>query len=344
MKFCPKCGKKTEKLRDGLCSECSSESVELFEYHPKDITICVSCEKLFESGKQFSGSSRDNLIKDVIRKRISLNKDINNASLDLNLETSNKKIKHGVKININCSMRLRGKTGMKVELDEEYNLPIVLRYITCEKCSKKNTGYYEGILQIRHDDKNLVKKALDELENVMQVESKRSVFVTNIVEMKKGADAYVTSQRHIKDIGRKLFEKFGGEMKINEQLFSRDNLKSKHLYRVNLLLRLPDYEIGDVVFVKNKLIRIKRIRGHLVMGEELNQEKTITVNCKDEDVEMAAKKDNILVTTITKVKPHVEVMNPENYQSDILQNPNKIKSEKIGSKVNVITYKGIWAV
>lgn len=328
MKFCPKCGLKTNDLYDGLCNECSANKMEIFEYNPKEISLCSSCNAIFDSGKQFKGK---NNIQEAILNRIKINEKID-GNIKLNINFEEKK----------AILKLKGKAPGKVILNEEYSLPFKIKEIICEGCSKKKTTYFEGILQIRNDDQNKVKKALDELYKIMEIEEKRRVFATNIVEMKKGADVYITSQKHIKEIGKKLFSHFGGEIKINEQLFSRDHLRSKHLYRVNVLIRLPDYEIGNVIKVKDKIIYLKNIDGYFIIGKNINDGKSIKINIKDSDVKIISKEINETMITITN--PHLEVLHPETYQSEIIKNPEIIKNKKKGDKILVVDYKGLWVI
>ena len=84
---------------------------------------------------------------------------------------------------------------------------------------------------------------------------KESVFITKKVEEKNGFDYYLTSQRYLQKLGKKLKTKFDGEIKVTTRLFSRDRQRSKDLHRVT-------------VFFKTKELIEKRIVSDT---EDLNQ-------------------------------------------------------------------------
>ena len=344
MKFCPKCGKKTNQLFNDLCRDCSANTTELFNYKPKDVTICVFCNIIHDGKKQYKALDQESSIVEVIKKRIELNETLKKPIFDVSFKMPHHYPKHGAKFLTHAQFHLVCKTEGNVEIDEYYELPFEIRYITCERCSKKNTNYFEGILQIRHDDKKRVNEVLEKLDKIMVEQGKRSVFATNMIESKKGVDVYITSQKHIKEIGKQLFEKFGGEIKINEQLFSRNSQTSKELYRVNVLIRLPDFQTGCAIFVKNKLLFIKRIKGNNIIGKDLRLNKTVNVYVKGEKIKLIASREDIKPATITVIKPQIEILNPNNYQSETVMNPEAIVKPEIGQKLKVFESNGLWVV
>ncbi|MGM5484282.1 MAG: NMD3-related protein [Nanobdellota archaeon] len=340
MRFCPKCGKKTEELYDGLCKECSADNTELFEYTPEEITICQSCGDIHERGRVYKGDTKKE-IERIIRKRIKLSKDID-ASLELEFELPQHAPKQGNKAGFPVYLFLRGKTKEGSELDEEYEIPSTIRFITCEKCSKQDTDYFEGTLQIRSKEKDKTEKCIEYLREIMKSESKRSVFMTSLKRTKDGADALITSQKHIKDIVRRLHERFGGEIKINEQVFSRDHLRSKDIYRVNALIRLPEYDTGSVIKTGDRLYRVVRLRENNIIGHDLVYDKQVKFHAKDKEIETIEKEPK--ESPITTIRPNIEALNPESYQSEQIQNPQILKEPGQDKKVKTFVYRGgLWA-
>ena len=147
MKFCPKCGKETEELYDGLCKDCSADDTELFQYTPKDITICVSCGAVHDGRKLYKDMDKEKAIEEIIKHRTVVSKKLKSPIVKVKFEMPTHHAKHGFKFKSKAMLRLKAVTDAGVRIDEEYFVPIPLRYITCERCSKKNTNYFEGIFQ-----------------------------------------------------------------------------------------------------------------------------------------------------------------------------------------------------
>src|SRR3990167_9382034 len=110
-------------------------------------------------------------------------------------------------------------------------------------------NYYQGILQLR--DIN------DEILNFVcnQIKKRADVAITKTVKFDNGVDFYITSQKFIRILGKKLKESFGGELKISSKLHTK-NRQGKDLYRVNVLFRLLKYKVGSIVNVRGEEIRI----------------------------------------------------------------------------------------
>ena len=134
--------------------------------------------------------------------------------------------------------------------------------------------YYEGILQLRNPSKDVF-EFLDEL-----VKEREKVNIVKEDKLKNGFDLYFDNQRYMISIGRKLQKRFGGELKINRKLYTVDRTSGKKVYRVNVLFRLPNFKVGDIIKYKGKEIKVKVI-GNKVFGFEIKTGKKISISYKD---------------------------------------------------------------
>ena len=134
-------------------------------------------------------------------------------------------------------------------------------------------NYYQGILQLR--DIN------DEILNFVyqQTEKRGDVAITKTVRLDNGLDLYMTSQKFIRILGKKLKESFGGEMKTSAKLHTR-NRQGRDLYRVNLLFKLSKYKKGDVVLVRGERIRLIKT-GMKIFGKNLKNGKRVKIRQED---------------------------------------------------------------
>lgn len=111
--------------------------------------------------------------------------------------------------------------------------------------SEKHSEYFEGILQLRNDNQDIIDTLAKEIE-------KRNINIAKIKKQKNGVDIYVSSQRVLRSLGLKLQAQYGGQLKVSRKLHTRNRMRSREVYRVNVLLRLPDFKKGDVIDFKGE--------------------------------------------------------------------------------------------
>src|SRR3989344_8709408 len=100
--------------------------------------------------------------------------------------------------------------------------------------------YYEGKLQLR----NPSEKVLDYVEDAIARDGK--VFIAKKDKLKNGYDLQLSSQNFLRNIGRKLQDKFSGELMLSSKLAGRSK-SGKDLYRVNVLFRMYSFRKGSTV-------------------------------------------------------------------------------------------------
>lgn len=134
-------------------------------------------------------------------------------------------------------------------------------------------NYYQGILQLRDVNDEILAFVRN------QIKKRDDVFITKTVKLLNGFDFYITSQKFIRILGKKLKESFGGELKVSSKLHTR-NRQGKELYRVNVLFRLLKYKAGSVVNIRGEEIRIISMR-RKIFGRNLKTGKRVTIRSSD---------------------------------------------------------------
>lgn len=102
------------------------------------------------------------------------------------------------------------------------------------KNSNKHLEYYEAILQIRPNNKEV-------LDFVFQlVEKRNDVKISKIEELKNGYDIYLTNQKYARgSLAQQLKRKFrNGKLVITKSLYGQHKMTSKLVYRATILFRL----------------------------------------------------------------------------------------------------------
>lgn len=135
----------------------------------------------------------------------------------------------------------------------------------------ENIGYYEGILQLRDADKELIKFAEDDIKKSDRCK------IAKKHKIKNGIDYYLTSQRYLVSLGKKIKNKFRGDLKINRKLYTVNRLTQKRVYRVTVLFRQINFKIGDIIRYRGKEIKVKSL-GKKINGIDTETGRKISFN------------------------------------------------------------------
>lgn len=146
----------------------------------------------------------------------------------------------------------------------EVTVPFTYRFrkICCPRCSMESGGYYEAIVQVRADKRDLkvgeIEKA-KEITNRFLLESEgEKDFLTKFEVNKNGIDFYLGSRKLGEKISRKIAEELGGKVFESKKLHTR--VDGRDFYRFTFLVRLPEYEEMDIVEKGDTLYVVKNIR------------------------------------------------------------------------------------
>ena len=193
-----------------------------------------------------------------------------------------------------------------------------------------NAQYFEGILQLR--------KPNQEVERYIRntIKKQDNVFIAKEEKVRNGIDFYISSQHFLQNLGKKLQNNFGGTLKVSKKAHTRDRLRSRDLYRVNVLFVPTEFKKNDIVAIDEKMIKVYEIRKQL-KGINIKTWKNVSIDYKDRKYEILEK----YITEVIKVYPNIEVLHPETFQNVNVNNPRQLK---IGQKVEVVLKDGIWVI
>lgn len=332
MKQCIKCGQKAEL--ENLCTKCYLEKNPLLTGF-KDIRarLCPDCSYYFLKGKWQSYSKMEKAIEETVRNSIKLNKNVEKTKIEIEFVPGRQGKRTSIaNALLELSANIEGKT-----VKDKYEIPVIIAYEQCGKCSSRGGKYFEGVLQIRH--------ATEEILNYIRrdISKTKGVQISKEEEEKDGIDFYLTSQKYMVRLGEKLHKEFGGELKINSRIFTRDNQTSKDVYRMNVFLKFGSFKNKDIIHWDGKIIRISNVSKQ-VTGFDLSVNKKISVAFdKIKNAEVLEKQRAMVV----KTQPDVCVLNPETYDSVKIENKNddSLKELKNGENVKVVVLNGrVWIV
>ena len=138
----------------------------------------------------------------------------------------------------------------------------------------RHSGYYEGILQLRNPNNSVLEFVFNliEKEDISLISKKENV--TN------GIDIYLTSQKFLRHLGKKLKKHFRGELKTSVKLHTRNRVTSKDVYRVNVMFRMPEFKKGDIISYKGENIRIMGM-GKKILAKDMATGRKFTLDFRD---------------------------------------------------------------
>jgi NMD protein affecting ribosome stability and mRNA decay len=321
---CIKCGK-TGEFRL-FCESCYLKDHPLMAgVKLVEIKICPVCGKFLFKNKWKDAKNPEDAISETIIEKIEFSRgyEIKDIGIAHNLG----------KIEPKSGRRLEGEAILEITacsdenkctVTEEYFVPFDLLFTPCGNCGLQGTKYFQGTLQIRSASPELTKK----IEEYVKNNSGSGSYINNTEETRDGVDYYMTSNHALKNLGKNIQKKFGGEIEVSPRLQGRDGLESKDLYRLSVLLRFSDVSPGDFVEHQGRIIHIKKT-GKEIIGRDIID----NTNVKIDPQKHKPKPLTIYKTVITKVQPQIEAMNPINYQSTRLENPKK---QKLGQKIEAV--------
>lgn len=120
----------------------------------------------------------------------------------------------------------------------------------------KHPGYYEAILQLRECGKEVISFVKEEVE-------KGGIHAAKVMDVKNGFDFYLADKNFAKGLGKKLREKFGGELKITASLWGRK--EGKNIYRLTVLFRCLGIRKGDIVKLGEEDYEVKLMGKHILL-------------------------------------------------------------------------------
>jgi NMD protein affecting ribosome stability and mRNA decay len=196
-----------------------------------------------------------------------------------------------------------------------------------------NPRYFEGILQLRNPNDEVIGFMLS------LIEARPGVSIAKEVRVKNGVDVYLSSQRFLQSLGRKLMQRFGGTLKSSRRIHTRNRQNSRDVYRVTVLYEAPLASRHDVIKTDGRLICLTSL-DRMLRGTDLKTGKSVSLPTKGAEYEVLQKHR----TKVSKVYPHVEVLHPETYQSVPVSNNPKGAVPAMGENVEVVLEDGVWLV
>ncbi|MBD3303809.1 hypothetical protein GF343_01570 [Candidatus Woesearchaeota archaeon] len=121
------------------------------------------------------------------------------------------------------------------------------------RIEEKGPKYFEGKLQLRNPTPEVVNYVRK------KIAQDKHVWIAKEEKAKNGIDLWLSSNKFLLDLGKKLKKRFAGILKTSKKLHTQHKITSKLLYRVTVLFRCLDFRKGDIIEVNGEKLKVMDI-------------------------------------------------------------------------------------
>lgn len=217
-KFCFVCGNRTDRLAEGKCEDCLRKRAFVELPEKIEITQCSKCKKALSRNKWVDfniekiveglGKARGNVAK--VEAKADLKKIT--ATFFLTPHSSDEVIK------------------------ETHEAVFHINKIICSSCSRKHSGYYEAVLQLRGFDEN----DLEKLSDVFGMLERKTFYRIN--EVKGGFDVKVGNKLAVGAAAGDVRKKFPSDIKKSSKIVTK--IDGRDVHRKFILIRKSENKRG----------------------------------------------------------------------------------------------------
>jgi len=240
--FCVECGSESE-LIGSLCVECYSKRHPLATLPDHvDLVLCAHCSSMqTRTGWEDIGSVRE-AAEAAIEDALTLENGAKLSGMAVRLsEADERNVQASVAVSVD-------KDGHMFR--RELRTTVRLKRGSCTECSKQQGSYYEAILQVRGQGRELGRQLERDMKEMVTSrvasmrKSSREVFLSRVDSVKGGLDFYFSTIGAARTVARELQDTLCAEFKESSSLWGRRG--GKEVSRMTFLIRLPGFSKGDV--------------------------------------------------------------------------------------------------
>lgn len=281
---CYLCGK--ESVVNGLCADCYRKEHPLVELPNRlEMTVCKRCGavKIHGGWKQLPHTIvepdevRRNQINTLLESVIS--QTIKTYEVEFTSVVTRDRI-------ITITLDVYGSPHEQIPQKSEIHIiEVRVNYSICNSCSSLSGGYYEAILQIRADNRIVTEQEEDLITEIVEhmtihEHSKDAyAFVSGISRDKYGIDFWIGSEHLCRKIADEIQSRFLASRKENYKLVGQEK-GGKDKFRITIMLRLPQYTVGDFITVLGRPCQVDAIGKNGLACYDLKDRVQFTVHQK----------------------------------------------------------------
>lgn len=210
-KFCFVCGNLTDKLADGRCEDCLGKRAFVELPEKIEITQCNKCKKVLAKNK-WADFNIEKLAYGLGNAR--------GKVIGVDAKADRKKLTATFVLSPNP----QGKT-----ITETHEAVFHINKVICSSCSRKHSGYYEAVLQLRGFEES----DLEKLKGVFGALERKTFY--RIKEVKGGFDIKVGNKLVVNSAAKDIGKLFPSEIKKSFSVVTK--IDGRDVHRKFVLIR-----------------------------------------------------------------------------------------------------------
>lgn len=221
-KFCPRCGKETDRLygdKKKLCAECYPEKHDLLEIPQKvEIEVCSVCGRMKKRGEWIEEYT-------VQEQLLAKFEEFSEEGVEMELQFWEEDGQTFVRVH-----------AFKGDMTAEYDTRVDFKQEQCRDCSKFQGGFFKVKLQLRGegDLESISNKIVDVAAEATNED--RKDFLSNVQKNKHGFDFFMSTEKIAKKVLRTLRSEYNPEIKRSYELIGEKD--GEEVYRNVISVRI----------------------------------------------------------------------------------------------------------
>ncbi|MBW9220761.1 hypothetical protein KKP91_00905 [Methanothermococcus sp. SCGC AD-155-M21] len=354
--FCYRCGYEGELL-EGLCKVCYAQVNPLFQIPDEvKIEVCHMCGS-YKRGKKTWQDPNGRDLYDILDEiaYYATKDNIKRAHKNIEVEIipqEPKQLPGGKKSRVEIPVKIIGTgklPGEDIERTMERDITVYLTMVQCPRCSRYMSNYYEATVQVRAMNRFLTEDERKELDDFVrgEVEKRlkkdRMAFISKFIPQKEGLDYQIGSMGGARNIVSAIKSKYGGKVNETAKLVGVEKDTGKNQYRITIVIRMPEYKIGDIVEYNNKPYRVVSISENKLYLEGLTGKRekiSLQWNVVEKNTKLLSKEKECSTATVISLSPKTIIaMDNENYE--IYEYDNVFQDIKEGDILRTFKYNNV---
>lgn len=220
-KFCPRCGKQTDRLygdEKKLCADCYPGLYELLDIPDTvEIDVCSVCGRMRDGREWLEKYSMEEQLSEKFSEF---------SDPDVEMQLQFWEDDEGVKVRVHAS---------KGEIEDSYDTHVVFNKQQCPSCSRFEGGFYKVKMQLRGEGLEAVSNRVVDTAAEITNENRKD-FLSNIEKTDHGYDIYLSTESMAKKILDMLRTSYEPEIKRSYELIGEND--GQEVYRNVISVRI----------------------------------------------------------------------------------------------------------
>ena len=316
--FCIICGSTSPLVHERMCENCMRDRLNLAKV-PKTVQHirCARCG-LVEVQNRWIELSEDELWEELVQRVLTVHQDV----VGLNISLASERIDdRNTRLHLELFAEVHG-----VKMIEQHTIMARMSNGVCLTCTRKAGNYFEATVQLRSAGRRLedselqqMRASLDSLRAEMQPDP--MFFVTKEGPVQGGYDIVLGSKGLARTWGRKLIQRWGGQVKETNSVVGRKD--GVDLTRLTLLYRRPAFDVGDVVRWRDDLWRIASWSNDGALLSKISHSQRTGSSWRDlEKAQVVCRhSEQVVVELLSKDSSAGEFLDPSNWRTCTVRLP-----------------------